>query len=433
MNALKRLWKFISSMRFAIALLLLLALACSLSSLITQGQSYDWYAQRYSERVAALILALRLDDAYHSPWLIAIAGFLCLNLMLCNVLRLPALIRRTKRAGDPTQALKTEGDVTVAGVADPADAFRRLGMKPVACKTAEGREALFASSKRAGLWGAWVCHIGILLLILGFGLGQMTQRQYTVYGVPGDTKPIGDTGCYLTIDDFTIDEHADGSAAQYTSAITVGNGNSYGPSGGSAEISVNHPATLCGMKFYQNATGWAATVDVQKDGAPLQREVVCAGDYLSVADKPGLAIMLYAFYPDYVRSANGMPATASDALNNPAYLYAVYYMDQMVGMNVLLPGEEVTVDAYAITFSDPQRYTLIQVKRDRFTWLALLGGLVTLLGLALAFYVQPARAWAVRDDDGAWTLHGHCPKGGALYRERFLKAAQGKEISNASN
>ena len=46
-------------------------------------------------------------------------------------------------------------------------------------------------------------------------------------------------------------------------------------------------------------------------------------------------------------------------------------------------------------------YTLIQVKQDHFTWLALVGGLVTLLGLVLAFYIQPARAWAVRDEDGA--------------------------------
>ena len=37
---IKKLWKFISSMRFAIALLVLLAVACSISSLVTQNQTY---------------------------------------------------------------------------------------------------------------------------------------------------------------------------------------------------------------------------------------------------------------------------------------------------------------------------------------------------------------------------------------------------------
>ena len=35
-------------------------------------------------------------------------------------------------------------------------------------------------------------------------LGQMTQKQYSVYGVPGQTKPIGDLEMALTIDDFRV-------------------------------------------------------------------------------------------------------------------------------------------------------------------------------------------------------------------------------------
>ena len=65
MATLKKIWRFVGSMRFAIALLVVLALACSLSSFVTQGQTYAWYARRYSERTAALILTLHLDDAFH--------------------------------------------------------------------------------------------------------------------------------------------------------------------------------------------------------------------------------------------------------------------------------------------------------------------------------------------------------------------------------
>ena len=423
MTALKKAWKFLSSMRFAIALLLVLALACSLSSLVTQNQTYSWYAQRYSERTAGLIVALHLDDAFHSWWFIAITAFLCLNLLLCNVVRLPQLIRRTRAEADPQSALKLEGDASAEGVADPAAAFARLRMpRPVPCRTEDGRDALFASKNRAGLWGAWVCHLGILLLILGFGLGQMTQRQYSVYGVPGQSKPIGDTNYALSIDDFTVERREDGSVAQYIADLTVYNLDGGDDASRSATASVNHPASLYGMKLYQNSTGWAAQVDVLKDGEPLQQAVICAGEYLPVKDKEDLVILLNAFYPDYVMTPGVGPSTASEAINNPAYLYSVYYQGQILGMNALMEGEELTIDEYTVTFSNPQPYTLIQIKRDRFTWLALVGGLTTMLGLLLAFYVQPERAWAIREPDGAWTLRAQSRKGGALFAERFARA-----------
>ena len=203
---MKKVWKFISSMRFAILLLIVLAIACSIGSLVTQGQDSEWYAQRYSERAAAWIMALRLDDAFHSAWFIAITGFLCLNLTLCNLIRLPRLIRAAKADGRPENALGGEGDVRAENIADPRAVFRAMRMpSPAECRDAEGREALYAAKNRAGRWGAWVCHLGIMLIILGFGLGQMTQKQYTVYGVPGQAVPVGDTGYVMRIDDFRME------------------------------------------------------------------------------------------------------------------------------------------------------------------------------------------------------------------------------------
>ena len=420
MSTLKKIWKFIGSMRFAIILLIVLAAACSVGSLVTQGQTYAWYAQRYSERTAALILALHLDDAFHSGWFILINAFLCANLLLCNVLRLPSLIRRTRAEADPRTALRGEGSVSVESVATPEAVFQRLRMpRPVEAQTEDGRPALVSSKNRAGLWGAWVCHLGILLLIAGFSLGQMTQKQYAAYGVPGQVRPIGDTGYVLSIDDFRVGLREDDTVEQYTADIAV-----TAPDGATerAEISVNNPASLFGMKFYQNSTGWAATVRVTEGGEPLQEEILCAGEYLRVADKPDLIVDFNAFYPDYVQQAGSLPATASGQLNNPGYLYSVYYLEQMIGMNVLMEGETLTIDDYAVTFSEPQLYTMIQVKEDHFTWLALLGGLITTLGLALAFYVQPARVWAIQEADGRWTMRGESRKGGAIFKEQFLRA-----------
>lgn len=434
MDTVRKIWKFLSSMQFAIILLVVLALACAAGSFVTQGQSYEWYAARYSERTAALIVALSLDDAFHSWWFIAINAFLVLNLLLCNVIRLPQLIERTKAEADPAKANDAAATVKVEGVSDPDAVFAALHMPKAMQTERDGKAMRFSSKNRIGLWGAWVCHLGILLLILGFSLGQFTKTEYVAYGVAGQTRAIGDTGLYVTIDDFRVELREDDTVAQYIADITVfraPQGSTTQPDEQSATISVNNPAKLFGMTFYQNSTGWAARINVKKDGVPLQSEVVCAGDALPITDMPGLRVIFMAFYPDYVLVPGVGPQTQSGSLNNPAYLYAVYYLDpvtqtdRFVGMNVLLADEPLTIDEYEVTFTEPQSYTLLQIKRDRFTGLALAGGIVTTLGLVLAFYLLPEKVWAVQDADGTWTMCGQSKKGGALYRERFKKAAPG--------
>ncbi len=491
MGVLRKIWKFISSMQFAIGLLLVLALACSVGSVITQGQTYAVYAEQYGERAAGAIVALQLDDLFHSWWFVLLSAFLCLNLLFCNLIRLPSILKLMKREADPMNSLGREGNVSVSGVKNPEGLFKAMGFGKIisgeselrgqktssgtpaavfeqaseACEAGEiaaaakdakeadgtvgpeeaageaggtdavnsaegagksaeipeGRGWKFSVKNRIGLWGAWVCHLGILLLILGFGLGQATKEVYTVYGLPGDSKAVAETGLILTIDSFDIGLREDETVEQYTAGITVRR-----PADGaeeSARISVNNPASMFGMTFFQNSTGWAADIHIKKNGEALQDEAIYVGEYTAVADMPNLVIYLNAFYPDYVLDESG-PMSASSSINNPAYLYSVYYQGQMLGMNALLESEELTIDDYTVTFDNPRNYTLIQVKRDRFTYLALLGGLVVMFGLIFAFYTQEARIWALRDGDGSWTVYGASRKGGVLFDEQFRDKAK---------
>ncbi len=425
MAVLKKIYKFLSSMRFAIILLVILAAACILASFIPQGKDVDWYAATYSPRIAALITWFKIDDAFHSWWFLAITAFLCLNLLFCNLIRLDPLIRRTKDAaspGDPALA-----NAVALEVSDPEAVFSRMRFRKPARTTQNGAQTLYACKNRAGLWGAWVCHLGILLLIVGFTLGQLLEVEYVVYGVPGQTRMIGDTELALTIDDFRVDLRDDDTVEQYVADITVRSlSEAHIGESESASISVNNPAKLFGMKFYQNATGWAARVSVKKDGEPLESEIVCAGEGLHMADNTSLVVFFNAFYPDYVFDPDSGPKTASGTLNNPAYLYSIYYGEDPIGMNVLESGETIKVNNYEIAFSDPQSYTLIQIKKDPYAWIALVGGLITMLGLFLALYVLPERVWAVRTEDGSWTMYGISKKRGTLYREDFLHAVTGE-------
>ncbi len=274
-------------MGFAITLLVVLAAACVVASFVTQGQSAAWYAEAYGEGTAKLIVGLGLDDAFHSWWFLTLTAFLCGNLLLCNLTRLKPLIARTKREADPAAALSGPADAACEAVADPLPLFERLRLPKPKAYEIEGKRVLFSGKNRLGLWGPWVCHLGILLLILGFTLGQLTHREYTVYGVPGDTKPIGDTGYYLTIDDFEVQLREDDTVAQYVADITVfraPQGSTTVPDSVSDTVSVNHPARLYGFKVYQNSTGYAARITVNEEGTPLQTTVVCAGEGIEIAD-----------------------------------------------------------------------------------------------------------------------------------------------------
>ena len=149
----------------------------------------------------------------------------------------------------------------------------------------------------------------------------------------------------------------------------------------------------------------------------IQEEILCAGEYVNVEDKEGLVVMFSAFYPDYASDADGMPVTVSSRLNNPAYLYRLYYQNEMLGMNVLMENEAITIDAYTIIFKDPQNYTLIQIKRDPYTWLAALGAVLVMIALILAFYLRTAEVFALQQEDGRWTVAGHSRKGGVEFAE----------------
>ena len=314
----------------------------------------------------------------------------------------------------------------MATVADPARVFSTLGFKPreetFPGEGGEGR-CLYATKNKIGIWGPWLCHLGILIVIVGFGLGQMYKKEYAVYGVPGETKEIWEGGYELTIDDFRIDTYENGSVEQYTASLTVTD-----PATGekrSGEASVNSPLNLFGMKFFQNSTGWAAHLDVEKEGEVIQSAVLCAGEYVIIESLPDLILMLPAIYPDYAfDEETRRPTTVSGEPNNPAYLYQLYHDGGVIGMNVLTGDEVITISDTVLRFHDPTPYTLIQVKRDPFTPLAALGGLVLIISLILSFYLRASQLLAVQAADGSWEVSAFSKKGGEEFLETVKKACE---------
>jgi cytochrome c biogenesis protein len=412
---MKKLGRFLSSMGFAVALLVLLAAACALSSLVEQGLTREAYEVRYGSGMASVIMALQVNDAYHSVWFIALSGFLCLNLLLCSVLRFSSFLRRYRQEKD-SAAVNTPGNLGETETEQPEQVFRTMRLTPLRCTDAQGKEALFASGNRVGVWGAWICHVGVLLLIAGFALGQITMQESVIWGIPGDTRILEGTGIEIVIDDFRTETREDASIAQYVTEITVND-----PAAGRPEkatISVNNPADAGGFRLYQNNTGTAVSASVKRDGKETQRKTLLpqqamAESVLGLEDQPE-----YAFYFAGIRKMQeegqeDQTLYVMDLYRNGVFQQSYYYVGEGVA----------TVGGDEITFS-PRTFTLLAARKDSFAPMALLGGIITLLGLALAFLFQPRALWAVRGEDGKWSLRGRCRKGQALMQEQLEAAVR---------
>ena len=414
---MKKVWKFLSSMGFAVALLVLLAAACALSSLVEQGLTREAYAARYGEGTASLIMALQVNDAYHSTWFIVLSGFLCLNLILCSVVRFPFFLRRYRREKDVAFLLKTDGNLGETEVSDPERVFGALHMgRPEKYRTEDGREALAAGKNSIGLWGAWICHLGILLLIAGFALGQLTLKENVVWGIPGETKELPETSLQVTIDDFRTEVRDDGSIGQYVTEITVTD-----PVSGKTEkasVSVNHPAAFGGFHLYQNNTGPAAEAVVERKGKETQRKTLLpqqtmAESVLGLQDQPE-----YAFYFAAIRTMR------EEGQEDRALYFYDLYREGILQQSYYFFGDgTVEVGEDRVSFI-PRTFTLLVARQDRFELLALAGGVITMLGLMLAFCLQPKTLWAIRNEDGKWILRGYCRKGQALMEEQLEEAVR---------
>lgn len=409
---MKKTLRKVFSMKVSLIILGLLIGACLIGSFITQQMSEAYYLNNYPT-FGHIIIALSLDDVFHTWWFICLSAFLCISLLGCNLIRFKSIYRQMQNL-NLSHFRKNEAVIEVDE--KPVELFKKMGFHQIE----QQEHLIYASKNKIGYFGAWLCHLGILIIILGFGYGQASTQKYTVYGIVGEKLAVEDTNLQLTIDDFHVDLRDDETVEQYISQVTLDNIETKESEKG--ETSVNHPASLLGYKVYQNSTGYACDISFYVNDELSQKEVVYQGEYMSIEAIDGLHVLLRAFYPDFVM-VNNQPMTQSSQLNNPGYLYAVYYKDQMIGMNVL-NDDYISLDgpngeACKITFDHPQPYSLLQIKKDPSTFVALIGGLITFLSLIICFEMPPCEMYSELEDR-RWKIYIKSKKSTILLKDKLL-------------
>ena len=291
---------FLSSMRFAVALLSLLGVASVIGTVLQQNQPQVNYVVKFGPFWAQIFNFLGLYDVYASAWFVVIMMFLVISTSLCLIRNVPPFLREIKsfRENAKEKSLAAMRHSTVLeGKMSSEIAQRYLEVQGFSCKTVtrEDGSVLVAAKKGAmNKWGYIFAHTALIVICLGglidsnllLKIGMLTGRvvpdNHSVYAK--DFKPESILGTsnlsfrgnvnitegqsadvvFLNADNgmlvqdlpfdvklkkFHIDFYNTGMPRDFASDLEITDKES----GKKSEhtIRVNHPLTLHGITIYQ--------------------------------------------------------------------------------------------------------------------------------------------------------------------------------------
>ena len=177
MKPLLRLASWISDLRLAIGLLLVIAVASGIGTAIPQKESPAFYHQLYDGQPwlglikGDGVLALQLDHIYSSSWFLALLAWLALSLLLCSWRRQWPALQNALRWVDyqsPRQLSKLSVAETVISQRPAASLVQLEGMLKAQGWQIQSHPGRFAARKGLlGRVGPMLVHAGMVVLMLG--------------------------------------------------------------------------------------------------------------------------------------------------------------------------------------------------------------------------------------------------------------------------
>lgn len=385
-KSFKKIIMFVRTMKFGITMLVLIMLLSIVGSVVPQRQNEHFYGSLYPEVSFKLITGLKLDNIYNSALFGILFLLLVINLSMCSIFRLGKIIKKlkVKPSINSMEFISEENLKTNESLDNKiCQVFKKNGFNTYSMDT--NSDTYYAIKNKAGFFGSWFLHFGILLVIVFYFYGNITFFSEGVYGVPGTVQSLKGTEYKVLINDFKVDYNSDGSVNQYTSHIEVLDESENKIM--NSNTSVNSPMRFKGYTFYQTSYGWAAGLSVFKNGNKVFEDIVYEKTIFN-APEENIAIYFNNFYPDFALTQNGL-VSLSLQLKNPVALYSFYYMGDVVKMNVTAMDEKVKWNEYEFIFHNPQHYTYVEVNKMNGQIGAMIGALLILLGLLIAFYLKP--------------------------------------------
>jgi len=286
---MKPFLNLLRSMRFAVAILCVVAIAATTGSILEQSQPAVTYVSRYGEFWAAFFALCGLTDVYHAWWFYTLLGFMASSTTLCLWQNTPSMLRdmRSYRENKSIASLRNldfhvefqlpEQNRTPAGLASylSAQGFRYKHT------FTGGGSLLAARTGSARRMGYLLVHGAMVLICVG-GLmdGQLSYRA-SVTIPEGATRNSGviqdgdkvlqqQLPFALRLKRFRIEHYANGQPKDFTSDLEIIDGATELP----VTLQVNHPYTYRGVTLFQSgfADGGSQVVLRQQGAQPQKIE-----------------------------------------------------------------------------------------------------------------------------------------------------------------
>ena len=396
-------WRQLTSMRTALVLLLLLAIAAVPGSIVPQRSADpNGVTQYFSDNpsLAPVLDNLQLFDVYTSAWFSAIYILLFVSLIGCVIPRTkhhwkalrarpprtPARLSRLDDHRETIVELSPDGGADASARADAAaqasvaidlatEQLKKAGYRVERYDTAR---SFSVSGERGYLreTGNLVFHIALVGVLLAVGLGGgltytgqtviiegrtfvNTMLDYSSFN-PGrfvDEERL--TPYSVTLDRFgvrytPVGQAGAGQAGDFEAHVTtqLGSGTQDGV------VRVNHPLEIAGDRVYLMGNGYAPTITVRNAAGtvvfdesvpflPQDANMTSLGVVKVTDGMPQQLGMIGFFYPTQAPLASGAFTSAYPALVNPVLTLNVYEGD--LGIDDGTPRSVYTLDPTDMT------------------------------------------------------------------------------------
>ncbi|MFL6287809.1 MAG: cytochrome c biogenesis protein ResB [Actinomycetes bacterium] len=455
-GAVRWMWRQLTSMRTALILLFLLALAAVPGSVFPQRGASPMRVVEYLQdhtTIGPWLDRVGLFDVYAAPWFAAIYLLLMVSLAGCILPRCFHYARNLRAVppATPRNLSRMPEHRTFMVDAEPR-VFRTHAASALSAARYRVRHAddgaLDVAAEKGYIheFGNLIFHLSLLLLLVGVAWGAWFGYRGTVVVVEGegfantltqydDFSPgRGFSTSLLAPFSFTLDSFdatflSDGPRSGQPDSFKAGLTYQASPDAEpqQTDISVNHPLGVDGAKVFLIGSGYAPVFTV-RDG---RGEVVYSGAVPALPqdagftsttvvkvpdakpDQLGFNVTVTPTPPDRVDPTTG-PVSAFPEANDPrVYLGAwsgdlglnsgvpqnVYQLDtsnlEQLGRKDLGVGEtwKLPGGRGSITFDRLAEFANMQVAADPGRWVALLAVVAGLIGISLSLFVHRRRVW----------------------------------------
>ncbi|THB79837.1 MAG: cytochrome c biogenesis protein ResB [Desulfobacteraceae bacterium] len=403
-NLFNSLWQLLAAVKFAVILLILIAVTSVIGTLIPQNGSDQMYMRVYGEFGYKILKGLQLDDMYHSLWYLGLLLLLCLNIVVCSIERLSSTYKvifpktisfnpDRFRSKKNIQAFDLDADTD--STVRACEAICKKHMKTVLIESTDSGKVFYAEKGRWTRFGVYIVHISILFLLIGAVIGGIYGFKGNMRLDPGQADDVVripkeqmamKLGFQIKCEDFKVKFYESGMPEEFRSTLTIIEN---GQASLTRDIIVNQPLRYKGINIFQASYGMTSpekakfAVQSRESGMVFEIEAV-KGKKVNLPEGAGTFL-----YNSFISNMDFQGHSLGEA----------FHVDiELTGqepLHVNIPVKFPTFDKmrkgkYIISVMDfePTYYTGLQITRDPGVWYVYVGFTLMILGCWITFLMS---------------------------------------------